>query len=302
MPKRIIRNARQLRTRQTDAEKRLWQHIRNSQLGYKFRRQHPVFPYIVDFYCPRLKLAVELDGGQHAEQTSYDQRRTQHLRKQGIEVVRFWNNEFLQNTAGALTALTLTLSQRERELYGATPNSRIATAVKQIQGGGVIAYPTEAVYGLGCDPGNQHAVEQILAMKNRPLEKGLIVVAGELEQLQAWLDADRLKRDFPQVLDSWPGPYTWLLPCKPGTPRWLTGQYDSLAVRISAHPTIQQLCAALGTGIVSTSANPGGKEPARTAAEARAYFPKLLVLDGEVNPEASPSLIRDAVTQQVIRA
>jgi very-short-patch-repair endonuclease len=109
--------ARLLRKNSTDAEKRFWSQLRNRRLnGWKFRRQFPIGQYIVDFECYELKLIVEVDGGQHAEQEFYDIRRTEYLQSKGYRVVRFWNNEVLGNLEGVLETLTLTLSQREREL------------------------------------------------------------------------------------------------------------------------------------------------------------------------------------------
>ena len=117
----IRRKAKQLRKNSTDAERNLWAHIRNRQLeGWKFRRQLPIGRFIVDFECAELRLEVEIDGGQHAEQVLYDLGRTRFLQSKGYQVVRYWNNEVLENIEGVLQALTLTLSltlsQREREL------------------------------------------------------------------------------------------------------------------------------------------------------------------------------------------
>lgn len=110
------RRARTLRKNQTDAEKLLWKHLRNRQFhSYKFRRQVPVGQYIVDFACLSLKLVIELDGSQHMSNTGYDDRRAKFLTRQGYKVVRFWNNELLEQTDSVLEALTLTLYQRERE-------------------------------------------------------------------------------------------------------------------------------------------------------------------------------------------
>lgn len=97
--------ARQLRKNQTDAENLLWRHLRNRNLnGLKFRRQHPVGTYIIDFYCHELRLAIELDGGQHAEpeMVEYDKERSNYLESQDIKVVRFWNNEIFENMEGVL--------------------------------------------------------------------------------------------------------------------------------------------------------------------------------------------------------
>ena len=92
-----------LRTNQTDAESRLWYHLRDRRFqGWKFRRQHILQGYIVDFVCLERKLVIELDGGQHAEQEAYDNRRTRVLEKDGFKVIRFWNNEVLTNTEGVL--------------------------------------------------------------------------------------------------------------------------------------------------------------------------------------------------------
>ena len=113
----LLSNARELRKHSTDAERKLWQRIRNRQLsGYKFKRQVPVEDYIVDIVCPHLRLIVEIDGGQHQEQQEYDSRRTKYLETLGYVVIRYWNNEVLLNIDGVLTALTLALYQREREL------------------------------------------------------------------------------------------------------------------------------------------------------------------------------------------
>ena len=177
-----------------------------------------------------------------------------------------------------------------------------AQCLSELQQGSVIAYATEAVYGLGCDPDNQGAVEILLELKQRPIEKGLIIVAGELSQLANWIDVEAVSRAYPHVLDSWPGHSTWLLPCKTETPKWLTGQFDTLAVRISAHPDIKKLCTALGKGLVSTSANPAGQSPARSAQQALEYFPHVSVLEGAVDELAQPSVIRDAQTQKIIRS
>ncbi len=122
----IRQKTKQLRSNSTDAERNLWAHIRNRRLeGWKFRRQLPVGQYIVDFACPELRLIIEIDGGQHAEQIHDDLGRTKFLQTKGYRVVRFWNNEVPGNIEAVLEALTLTLSQRERELaYSLSPQGR----------------------------------------------------------------------------------------------------------------------------------------------------------------------------------
>lgn len=106
--------ASQLRSNSTEAERHLWQFLRNRQLGgYKFRRQHPFPPYVVDFVCLECRLIIELDGGQHAEAITYDAIRTAELERAGYLVLRFWNHEALSNTEGVLTSILQQLAQRE---------------------------------------------------------------------------------------------------------------------------------------------------------------------------------------------
>jgi very-short-patch-repair endonuclease len=107
--------AHRLRKDPTEAEKLLWQKIRNRQLGFKFKRQSPLYRYIADFLCTELLLVIEVDGGQHNESAS-DEARTAFLQSKGYQVVRFWNNDVLGNIEGVVSSLTLTLSRREREL------------------------------------------------------------------------------------------------------------------------------------------------------------------------------------------
>ncbi len=145
---------------------------------------------------------------------------------------------------------------------------RLRLAADWIRRGGVVAYPTEAVYGLGCDPWNGAAVRRILAMKRRPEAKGLILIAADQAQLAPfvqWLEPTRMA----DILATWPGPHTWLLPARPETPVWLRGQHDTLAVRVTAHPLAAALCRAAGRALVSTSANRASHTPARTALEVR---------------------------------
>lgn len=107
------RNARTLRRDITDAERALWRHLRKRQIaGYKFRRQHPLGAYIVDFVCLEARLVVEVDGGQHAERQFYDQARTDWLEQQGYRVLRFWNHEVLANAEGLVEAIGQEVQRR----------------------------------------------------------------------------------------------------------------------------------------------------------------------------------------------
>lgn len=178
----------------------------------------------------------------------------------------------------------------------------LGRAVRVVRSGGVIAYPTEAVYGLGCDPLDPVAVLRLLLLKARVAEKGLILIGADLSQFDSLLlplaPALRAK-----VLASWPGAVTWLLPSRPECPQWLTGGRETLAVRVPDHPLSLALCRALGHPLVSTSANPAGRAPARSALQVRRYFGDRLdyILAGPVGGRRRPSEIRDGRTGTVIR-
>lgn len=169
--------------------------------------------------------------------------------------------------------------------------------------GEVIAYPTEAVYGLGCDPANEHAVHEILRLKKRPAAAGLILIADGIERFEPFVGplSDTLVE---RALATWPGPVTWLFPRAPGVPDWLAGTHDSIALRIPDHPVCRALCATFGGAIVSTSANPRGEPPARSAEQVHRYFGDSLcgIVEGQLGQQGQPSEIRDLASGQVIRA
>ncbi|WP_277373395.1 Sua5/YciO/YrdC/YwlC family protein [Pseudomonas sp. AA-38] len=182
-----------------------------------------------------------------------------------------------------------------------TSNWQIQQTARVVFDGGVIAYPTEAVWGLGCDPWNEAAVDRLLALKERPMGKGLILVADEIEQF------DFLLEDLPEIWQerlaaSWPGPNTWLVPHQGRLPEWVTGEHDSVALRVSDHPLVQALCRLTGP-LISTSANPAGRPAARSRLRVEQYFPGELdkVLVGPLGGRKNPSLIRDLRTGDVIR-
>ncbi|WP_102794822.1 Sua5/YciO/YrdC/YwlC family protein [Bowmanella denitrificans] len=170
--------------------------------------------------------------------------------------------------------------------------------------GEVLAYPTEAVFGLGCDPDNEAAVFNILALKQRPVEKGVILIASHFSQLLPYVNDNAIPMDRrTQIISSWPGPYTWLLPKSERAPDWITGGSPLIAVRVSAHPVVRALCDFLDKPLVSTSANLAGQEPARTVEEvARIFAGRVHIVQGEVGQQAQPTQIRNGLTGQVVRA
>jgi L-threonylcarbamoyladenylate synthase len=175
-------------------------------------------------------------------------------------------------------------------------------AARWIRSGGVIAYPTEAVFGLGCDPANAEAVQRVLTLKNRSWRQGLILIASELRQLEPWLR--EVPESWTAELDnSWPGPTTWLLPAARDCPRWLTGEHDTLAVRVTAHPVVRRLCDIVDGAIVSTSANKSGQRPARSVLDIRLRFGTEIdfVLPGALGGQQRPTEIRDMASGQFIR-
>jgi L-threonylcarbamoyladenylate synthase len=187
----------------------------------------------------------------------------------------------------------------------AIPVLSLAEAVTALHTGGVIAYPTEGVWGLGCDPRNEAAVLRLLAVKQRAADKGLILVASQLEQLRPFLDIAALPADrLGEVLATWPGPHTWVMPAASATPRWISGVHDSVAVRISAHPQVVELCNAFGGAIISTSANHAG-QPASSKRDS--LDPALVaVLDGVTGGVtgglSSATTIREALSGRTLRA
>ncbi|WP_243393529.1 L-threonylcarbamoyladenylate synthase [Solimonas fluminis] len=179
---------------------------------------------------------------------------------------------------------------------------RLKAAVRALQRGGVIAYPTEAVWGLGCEPQDERAVMRLLALKGRPWEKGVILIASRFEQVEPYVQVpsnNALKR----ATATWPGPATWVFPATDHTPMWISGDHDGVAVRVSSHPAVVALCEAYGGPIVSTSANPAGRAPALTVAQVRLYFGNEIdfLMPGALGHLAKPTTIRDVTTGHILR-
>lgn len=169
--------------------------------------------------------------------------------------------------------------------------------------GGVIAYPTEAVWGLGCEPLNAHACRRVLSLKRRPRAKGFILIASDFAQVTPFL-AHVSKPKLRRAFDTWPGPATWLLPAAAWVPPYLTGGRDTLAVRVTAHPVARALCEAYGGPIVSTSANVSGRAPARSALQVLRRFGQSVdyILPGAVGGLKRPTPIRELLSNTLVRA
>ena len=178
----------------------------------------------------------------------------------------------------------------------------IANAVNALRRGDIIAYPTEAVYGLGCDPFNHDAITTMLQLKHRRLDQGFILVASSWDQIEPLVEPIE-PHHLQTVLDSWPGPTTWVFPAKPSVPHWITGHHKSIAVRISDHPIVKTLCECFGGPIVSTSANRHGQPPIRDYGTLCMTFKQQLavVIDGEVGRSTRPTTIKHAITREIIR-
>jgi L-threonylcarbamoyladenylate synthase len=177
---------------------------------------------------------------------------------------------------------------------------RLSAVRAALRAGGLIVYPTEGVYGIGCDPRDHDALIRLLAMKNRPADKGLILIGCDEEQVMRYaqpLAAEQMAR----IRRTWPGPVTWVLPARRDVDRLVTGGRGTVAVRVTAHPVAAALCAAFGGALVSSSANPSGRPPARNALAARRMAGGALIVPGRVGAAGGPSIIRDGRSGRVLR-
>lgn len=181
-------------------------------------------------------------------------------------------------------------------------NASSRNIAAHLRRGGLIAYPTESCYGLGCDPGNRTAVLKLLRLKRRPQHKGLILIASNYRQVARYLQPltpgqqQRLEEAGAQAI-------TYLMPALRSAPRWLRGSHDTLAVRLTAHRQAARLCRSANSALVSTSANRSGQRPARTYAEClRLFGPEVWVLPGRVGKRKKPSTIRAWADGKIIRS
>lgn len=180
---------------------------------------------------------------------------------------------------------------------------RIDRAARIVLEGGVIAYPTEAVYGIGCLPLNQDALDRVVAIKRRDARKGLIVVAADISQVTRLAEIPGGEAGQ-RIKAVWPGPVTWILPARSDLPPLLTGGRRTIAVRVSNHPIVRRLCLRTGSALVSTSANLSGRRPARTALAVRRTIGRDVdfVLAGPLGDQARPTEIRDWRRDEILRA
>ncbi len=186
----------------------------------------------------------------------------------------------------------------------------VAQTARVVADGGVIAYPTEAVFGLGCDPANTAAVARLLKAKERDRNKGLILVASRQTQLNAYMASITVEQQ--QRLDSaWPGPVTFIVPAAEGVSEILTGGRKTIAVRVSKHPIVVELCDACRSALVSTSANLSGRAPfrtdnewlaaSRTGTDTQLFAHIDMLLLGKVGTRDKPTDIIDLQTGQHLR-
>lgn len=179
----------------------------------------------------------------------------------------------------------------------------IDAAVAALRGGGVVAYPTEAVWGLGCDPLDEAAVRHLFRLKQRPAGTGVLLIGATYTHVAGYLDAVPAQA-LARAQATWPGASTWVFPASACVPAWIRGDHAGVAVRVTAHPLAAALCNAFGSAIVSTSANRHGAPPLRTASEVRAAFGDGLaaLVDGELGGLERPTPIRDVLSGDTLRA
>ena len=177
---------------------------------------------------------------------------------------------------------------------------QLEQAAQAIKQGKVIAYPTEAVYGLGADPTQDKALAKIYKLKKRDPAKGLIIVAANWDMVKHFTAPIP---NYDSIFASWPGAVTWVFPASNSAPRLVQNPNNTIAIRVSAHPIVQALCTELNAPIVSTSANIQAQAPAKTAAEVTKIFGSdiAVVIDAPLGGNSSVSTIRNALDGTVLR-
>ena len=181
-------------------------------------------------------------------------------------------------------------------------HASLCDAVNAMRAGGIIAYPTESCFGLGCDPENNIAVRRLLNLKKRKRDKGLFLVASNVEQLESWVDI-RVSEQYENIISGWPGPYTWVVPAAIPLDRWLVGGHSGIAVRVTAHPVAARLCSLFGGPIVSTSANIQGRPAFKSAQQVSKCFGGRLqsLVHGKIGNLVNATEIRDGSSGILLR-
>lgn len=173
-----------------------------------------------------------------------------------------------------------------------------------LKSSGVIAYPTEAVFGLGCNPLSRLAVRRVLAIKKRPQHKGLILVADSFSRLSRFV-APLSDAQIAKMQNSWGNqnqPHTWVVPAAKNCPKWITGQHKTIAIRVSGHALTAKICKIAGMALVSTSANRSGCQAAKTTKQCKTLFGKQArVLAGKTAGAKKPSTIQDLISGKILR-
>ena len=177
-------------------------------------------------------------------------------------------------------------------------NQRLIRYLKQ---GGVIAYPTESCYGLGCDPKNKYAVKKILRLKKRSRSKGFILISSKISHLRAYMkDLSEIQKK--EMMDKWPGPHTWLVPASNYCPSWLRGGSHNIAIRLPGVKSTLNLLNSINFPITSTSANLSHKQSIKTLRACKNLFKsKVKIIDGNIGSEKKPTTIQDFVSKKIIR-
>jgi len=176
--------------------------------------------------------------------------------------------------------------------------------IQALKDGKLVVYPTEAVWGIGCDPMNEAAFSLLLEAKNRPLHKGVILIAKDYSQVLPFIADEKIPMDKrAEILSSWPGPFTWLLPASQNAPEYITGGSELIAVRVTNHPTVRRMCDEFGGAIVSTSANLSGEPTPDTLKGVIDMFADKVAVyvDESLGANKSPSKITNGMTGEVIR-
>ncbi len=178
----------------------------------------------------------------------------------------------------------------------------IPSAVATVQSGGILVYPTEAVYGMGCDYSNQAAVEKLLQLKQRTKNQGQVLVASHVEQVLPLIQPVEHSH-LARALKTWPGHVTWVFPHSTIVPQWISGSFDSVAVRVSTHPAVKALCERLGHALVSTNANLSGQKTPDNSQDLQGIWGDQVdcYLDLPLGGASKPSTIKSASDGQQLR-